>query len=419
MGDYVFHRVCVMGQGFVGLPLAVAFANSGVQVMGIDIDEHKVRMLNAGKSPIADVSDQVLQSLLGDEQISFSTDVEQIAGADAVLICVPTPLNDRGAPDLTCILEAAKSISKHLSEGQLIILESSTFPGTTEEILVPILETYGMRAGEDFYVAYSPERINPGEKFELRRIPKIVGGVTEASLERALDLYRLVFDQVVPVSSTRVAEFTKILENTQRFINISMMNELAVLCHQTRLDLWEAIAAAATKPYGFVPYYPGPGVGGHCIPVDPLYLKWYADQSRCTLDLVDVANKVNHFMPKFVAERIVSLSGVEQPRVLIVGVTYKRDVNDTRESASLRVLEELAQRSATTAYHDPLVPEIRVCGQVQRSTPLTAQTVASCDVVAILTDHSNVDYELIQRHARNVLDCRGIYKTKTPNVHAL
>ncbi|WP_029419968.1 nucleotide sugar dehydrogenase [Alicyclobacillus macrosporangiidus] len=419
MGDHVFQRVCVVGQGFVGLPLAVAFASSGVHVVGIDIDARKVQELNAGKSPIADVPDQSLQSLLWAGRISFTTDIGRIAGADAVLICVPTPLNDRGAPDLTYILEAAKSISRHLSKGQLIVLESSTFPGTTEEILIPILETYGMRAGEDFYVAYSPERINPGETFDLRRIPKVVGGVTQASLERAVDLYRLVFEQVVPTSSTRVAEFTKLLENTQRFINISMMNQLAVLCHQTGLDLWEAIAAAATKPYGFVPYYPGPGVGGHCIPVDPMYLKWYADRSRCTLDLVDAANKINHFMPAFVAERIVSLSDVEQPRVLIVGVTYKRDVNDTRESASLRVLEELAQRSATTAYHDPLVPEIRVCGQEQRSTPLTAQTVSSFDVVAILTDHSNVDYELIQKHARNVLDCRGVYKTKSPNVHTL
>lgn len=419
MHVHAFHRVCIVGQGFVGLPLAVAFANSGVQTVGIDADAHKVRMLETGKSCISDVADDMLQSLFAEGRIRFSADVGQIAGADAVLICVPTPLQLDGSPDLTYICAAARAIARYLEKGQLVVLESSTFPGTTEEVLIPLLETHGLRSGTDFHVAYSPERINPGGSFDLARIPKIVGAVTEAALERAMALYRLVFDQVVPVSSTRVAEFTKILENTHRFVNISLMNELALLCHQTGLDLREAINAAATKPYGFTPYYPGPGVGGHCIPVDPLYLKWFAGRSGCTLDFVDVADRINHRMPKYVAERILGLCGLEHPRVLICGVTYKRDVNDTRESASLRVLEELVRRFAAISYHDPLVPEISVSGLVLRSTALTEQSLPTFDLIAILTDHSHVDYALIQRFARNILDCQGVYKMKYLNVHSM
>lgn len=412
-------KVCVIGQGFVGLPLAVAFAQAGEHVIGIDSDSNKISSLQAGTSYIKDVSDYVLQELMRSKSIEFATEFNLISEVDAILICVPTPLDDQNTPDMTYVVQAASAVSKHLSRGQLIVLESSTFPGTTENLVIPILESSGLKDGEDFYVAYSPERINPGDQYELKKIPKIVGGTTKESLEKALNLYHLVFERVVPVSSTRVAELTKILENTQRFVNISMMNELAVLCHHTGMNLWEAIDAAATKPYGFVPYYPGPGIGGHCIPVDPMYLSWYATQSKGSLELIELGHKINDEMPQFVAGRIMKLTTTQNPRILLVGITYKRDVQDLRESASLRVWEALNKFDAAVEYHDPLVPSVHIFGKKQRSIVLTSERLEQFDVVAILTDHSAVQYEQIQHSSKIVLDCRRVYKENYPNVNLL
>ncbi len=410
--------VCVIGLGFVGLPLAIAFAKKGIRVAGVEIDERKIQLLQSRKSYIADLTDHDLQVLADSGIFTFSSDFRAVSDANTVLICVPTPLNKQGKPDLLSVLQASESISPYLTNKQLIILESSTFPGTTEEHVIPILETSGLESGTDFYVAYSPERINPGESFDLHKIPKIVGGVDEKSLNKAIALYSMVFDRVVPVSSIRVAELTKLLENTQRFVNISLMNELSILCNKWGINLWEAIDAAATKPYGFVPYYPGTGVGGHCIPVDPIYLQWFSQQSGNSFEFVSLSQQINKEMPRYVATRILSLTTSLEPSVLLIGITYKRDVNDLRESSALKVFEELYHHHVSVEYSDPFVSELRLQGRAWQSIDLTPENIARFDVVAILTDHTHIDYELIRRHSNIIFDSRNVYKhgSKSENV---
>lgn len=404
-------NACIVGLGFVGLPLAKRFLQSGAQVTGIDLDEKKVLMLQAGKSYVSDVSDDELRRFLDRGKFICTNDYAAVAGVDVVIVCVPTPLTATGVPDLTSVINAVSSIASHLRQGQLFILESSTYPGTTEELVVPRLEKSGLKAGIDFYVAYSPERINPGdEERDLSQIPKVVSGINAISLEKIIAVYSKIFSQVFPVSTPRVAEFTKLLENTQRFINISMMNELAMACEEWHIDLWESIAAASTKPFGFAAYYPGPGIGGHCIPVDPIYLLWFGKQNHQRLQFIQTAQQINEQMPRYVARRILRLALVPAPKILAIGVTYKADVNDLRESASLRVIEELVARGAEVEYSDPFVPELNVRGHGYVSLPLTPEHVRSFDVVAILTDHSAIDYELIQIHASAVFDARHVYK---------
>jgi UDP-N-acetyl-D-glucosamine dehydrogenase len=403
--------ICVVGLGYVGLPLARLMVQSGYRVTGIDVDERKIGQLLSGVSYLTDLADDDIQALLQSGKFSCDTSFEPIAYADVVIICVPTPLTEEGQPDLSYVLSVAKSISAYLKPYQLIVLESSTFPGTTEDHVIPILEQSGLRAGSHFFVAYSPERINPGDDFDVRKIPKVVGGIDEESARFAAEIYGKAFERVVVVSSIKVAELTKILENTQRFINISMMNELAMICDKWNINLWEAIDAASTKPYGFTPYFPGPGVGGHCIPVDPLYLQWIAEQHGGSLQFIELAHRVNEAMPEYVADRIIRLCGAKHPKVLLVGITYKPDVNDLRESPAVQILRHLRADGFDVMYHDPLVHEIRIDQQSIQSVNLSPDIIKEFHVVAILTNHSNVDYEMIKEHARVVLDTRNVFRT--------
>lgn len=399
-----------MGLGFVGLPLAIQFWRSGLCVTGIDTDRDKLDRLRQGKSYLCDVADADIARMRSSGRFACTEDAGAAAAADAILVCVPTPLREDGEPDLRFILQACASLQPHVRPGQLVVLESSTFPGTTDEWVVPILEATGMKADVDFYVAYSPERMDPGSHVQLARIPKLVGGVGPASLRKAVALYAQAFTTVVPVSSARVAEMAKLLENTQRFLNISLMNELAMVCHRAGIDVWEVIRAAATKPYGFSVYLPGPGAGGHCIPVDPVYLEWFAAQQGLPLRAVRWAREVNARMPRYVAERAWAAANKDMPRVLLCGVTYKRDVNDTRESAALRVMEELLRMGAKVAYTDPYVPHVVVAGRRFESVALTEDVVQAHDIVVILTDHACIDYRWLADQSRLVLDTRGVYQ---------
>ncbi len=398
--------VSVVGLGYVGLPLARAFVSSGYVVKGIDLDARKIAGLNSGKSYLSDMSDKDIEELNQTGRFSCQATYDAVAQSDTVVICVPTPLTEAGLPDLTHVERAAKELADRLRKNQLIVLESSTFPGTTDEHLVPILEQSGFKVGVDFFLAYSPERINPGDPTDLRSIPKVLGGIGEASTNAAAALYRNVFDEVVVVSSTRVAEFTKILENTQRFINVSLCNELAMLCERLDINIWEAIAAADTKPYGFTVYHPGPGIGGHCIPVDPLYLEFKAQQVGFSSGFIRTAQEINQKMPGYIIERIFKLMDSDQPKVLIVGLAYKKNVNDIRESSAVAVMEKLRARGVEVSYHDRYIPEIRIGSTVLSSVELTSDRIQAFDCVAILTDHDYVDYALIARHARIVLDTR-------------
>ncbi|MDQ0190817.1 nucleotide sugar dehydrogenase [Alicyclobacillus cycloheptanicus] len=413
-------HICIVGLGFVGLPLAIEFWRSGCSVTGVDVDARKIDLLQRGVSYLVDVPAALAAELAASNRFSCSTKFDGMERADAILICVPTPLNEADEPDLSFVLGAAREISQHLQPGQVIVLESSTFPGTTADYVVPILEQSAWKAGKDFYVAYSPERINPGETIPLSKIPKVVGADDENSLRHAIGIYQQVFQTVVPVSSTRVAELTKLLENTQRFINISMMNELVVACEKWGISLWEAIEAAATKPYGFTPYHPGPGIGGHCIPIDPLYLQWFARTRGESLSFIAVAEEVNKSMPPYISDRIQGLLPNPQGKALLIGLTYKRDVNDMRESPAIPVMEHLLERGVTVTYHDPFIDHITVLGRPLQSVPLTEASVKNADVVVILTDHSSVDYDLVLEHAASILDTRHVYKGVTnPNVTAL
>ncbi len=415
MSDTLTHKkhgdsICVVGLGYVGLPLARLLVESGYHVTGIDVDERKIQKLSSGLSYLSDLSNEDIQGLIQSGRFSCSTTFEPVAESNAIIICVPTPLTDEGQPDLSYVRAASASISMFLRPSQLVILESSTFPGTTEDEVVPILEESGLTAGSDFLVAYSPERINPGDDFDIRKIPKVVGGMNAASTRAAVEIYEKVFDRVVVVSSIKVAEFTKLLENTQRFINISLMNELVVLCDKWNINLWEAIEAASTKPYGFTSYFPGPGIGGHCIPVDPLYLQWIAEQSGFSSEFIRLAHSINEFMPNYVVDRIKRLCTSDRPKVLLVGMTYKPDVNDLRESPAVRILHRLLADGLDVAYHDPLVNEIEIARKPMTSVDLSPDLLQEFDVVVVLTNHSNVDYGMIKEHARAIFDTRNVFK---------
>lgn len=402
--------ISVVGLGYVGLPLARLLEQSGCRVIGIDVSRDKIRQLREGKSYITDLSDEDIQQLLQSGLFTCSTSFDSISQSKVIILCIPSPLTSDGKPDLSYMIEAAKSVSKFLKPHQLVVLESSTFPGTTEDYLIPILEQSGLTAGTDFYVAYSPERINPGDTFDIREIPKVIGGFDDISTKMAAKLYGQVFRHIAIVSSIKVAELTKILENTQRFINISLMNELAMICNQWKIDLWEAIDAASTKPYGFMPYYPGPGIGGHCIPVDPLYLSWLSEQSGHDLRFIKLAHDINESMPHYVVKRLLELCTVNNPKVLLIGVTYKPDVNDLRESTAVKILDKLLSDNVYVNYHDPLVPEVKINAQILRSVALTPDTIKTFDVVAIITNHANVDYDMIKSHARVIFDTRNVFQ---------
>jgi UDP-N-acetyl-D-glucosamine dehydrogenase len=409
-------RLGVIGLGYVGLPLAVEMAHQGFRVTGIDIDGGKVESVNAGRSHILDVPDESLAAAVMNGTMRATQSFAAVECLDTISICVPTPLRKTKDPDLSYIIAAAEAIHNHLTPGKLIILESTTYPGTTREIVLPILEKSGLKVGKDFFLAFSPERVDPGNRtFTTRNIPKVIGGMTPRCTEIANLLYQQFLDCTVPVSSPESAEMVKLLENTFRSVNIALANEMARMCRKFDINVWEVIEAAKTKPFGFMPFYPGPGLGGHCIPVDPYYLTWKARLNGFEPRLIEIAGIINNQMPGFTISRITdalnqnkkSLNG---SRILALGVSYKSDVSDTRESPALEVVKELMEKGATVSYSDPYVPRIETGGEVLVGVSLTAQLLRSMDCVAILTDHSAFDYSMIVAESSLILDCRNALK---------
>jgi UDP-N-acetyl-D-glucosamine dehydrogenase len=391
----------------------VEFARAGFVVTGFDVDAERVRKVQAGSSYLVDIADDDLARLVAAGTLHATLDTGDLSAMDAVLICVPTPLSKTKAPDLSYILSAVEAIRQHMRAGQLIVLESTTYPGTTSEVVLSALESTGLVVGRDFHLCFSPERINPGEKaFSASRIPRIVGGITPACTEVAAQLYRRISPEVVIVSSTEAAEMVKLLENSFRAVNIGLVNELALMCRSFDLDVWEIVDAAATKPFGFMPFYPGPGLGGHCIPVDPLYLSWKARVKGFEPRFIDLAHQVNSAMPRVVVSIVMDALNTRRKSlngstVLVLGVAYKRDVNDVRESPALEIIHELEARGAHVVYHDPYVDRVAVNGRMLHSTPLSAETLGRVDCVLITTDHQVIDYKRVVELAPVVVDTRN------------
>jgi UDP-N-acetyl-D-glucosamine dehydrogenase len=410
--------VGVIGLGYVGLPLAVAFAQEGCEVTAVDVDARKVEAIHAGESYIEDVPSELLRE--NSERIHADTRYARLERADAVLVCVPTPLTANREPDLTPLLESTRALAGILQPGQLVVLESTTYPGTTRERVAPLLEESGLAAGRDFHLAFSPERVDPGRTdFTLRTTPKVVGGLTDACADRAEELYGIVCDTVVRVSSPEAAELTKLLENIFRSVNIALVNELAMLTDRMGIDIWEVVEAASTKPYGFMRFEPGPGMGGHCLPVDPFYLSWRAREFDMATEFIELAGKVNQQMPYHCVtkvQRALNDSGlsVKGARVAVVGVSYKPGVGDVRESPALKIIELLKDLGADLVYHDPHVPSLNEMGLT--STPLE-EAVTDADLALIVTAHPGVDNEMIAQRARLVVDLRGVTRAlDTANV---
>jgi UDP-N-acetyl-D-glucosamine dehydrogenase len=408
-------RLGVIGLGYVGLPLAIEFARAGFRVVGYDVDEAKVGQLNARTSYIPDVPSAHVAAAVKSGCFRATLDGRELAEVDIIDICVPTPLRKTRDPDLSYVVQAVETTAKVLRKNQLIILESTTYPGTTEEVVQPELEAGGLTAGEDFYLAFSPERVDPGNaNYTTRNIPKVVGGINEASTKAAVAFYSQVIDTVVSVSSTRVAEMVKLLENTFRAVNIGLVNELALMCHRMNIDVWEVIDAAKTKPFGFMPFYPGPGLGGHCIPIDPYYLSWKARQSGFEARFIELAGNINGAMPEYVVERTAeALNSVRKAlngsRVHVFGIAYKRDVNDMRESPALDVMELLARRGALISYTDPYVPVLDH-GNLKLCSVPEKKASDGVDCALIITDHQSFDYPGIAREFPLVVDTRNALK---------
>jgi len=410
-------RVGVVGLGYVGLPLAVEFARSGFVTTGIDLDSRKIDAIRKGTSYIPDVPTAEVARLVTGGQLHATTDFSAVAALDTINICVPTPLRKTKDPDMSYIVSAVDAIAAHLHPGMLIVLESTTYPGTTEELVKPMLEATGLRAGVDFFLAFSPERVDPGNPtFNTHNVPKVVGGVNADSTELAAALYSAAIETIVSVSSTQVAEMVKLLENTFRAVNIGLVNEIALMCDRLGIDVWEVVRAAATKPFGFMPFYPGPGLGGHCIPIDPFYLSWKAKQTGFDPRFIELAGQINASMPHFVVDKIVdALNRQRKPlngsTVLVLGLAYKRDIDDIRESPSLDVMALLHQKGATVQYADPHVPTLPGRswhgGFDLHGVPITTSSLAEADCVAILTEHRAVDYEMVLQSARMIVDTRN------------
>lgn len=403
----------VLGLGYVGLPLAVELATSGYRVLGFDLKGPVVEGVNAGRSHIMDVPSERLAALVKAGKLAATTDLARLAEVDAISICVPTPLSKTKDPDISFVMAAAQSLAKVVRRGQLVILESTTYPGTTRELFVPVFEQRGLQVGVDGFVAFSPERVDPGNPtWQTRNTPKVVGGVTEACLRVSLALYGPVFDRLVPVASPEAAELTKLLENTFRSVNIGLANEMAIVCDKLGVNVWEVIEAAGSKPFGFMKFMPGPGLGGHCIPIDPHYLAWKMRGLNYKTRFIEVAAEVNSEMPAFwvrkVAERLNEDSKpVKGSAVLVVGVAYKKDIDDLRESPALDIIRLLAAQGAKVSYHDPYVHVLSEDGRQLESVPLSAAAVRGADCVVIATEHSSVDYGMICREARAVVDTRN------------
>lgn len=415
----------IIGLGYVGLPLLIRFAKCNFQVVGFDSDESKIASIEAGKSYIRHIKSE---EIADNPRITATGDVSHLAMCDAVIICVPTPLNANREPDMSCILSAADTIAPYLQRNQLIVLESTTYPGTTDTLLRNRLESQNaLRAGLDYALAFSPEREDPGNKnWSTKTVPKIVGGLTPDCMICASQMYKEIIDHVVPVSSTRIAEMTKLLENIFRSVNIALVNEIKMLCHRMDIDPFEVISAAATKPFGFMPFMPGPGLGGHCIPIDPFYLTWKAREYHLSTKFIELAGEINTTMPEYVISRLTDALGwhgksLRDARILILGVAYKPDIDDMRESPALRIIDILQDKGAKIQYHDPFIPklpEMEHHNHAYESVPLSPESAANADAVVIVTDHSNVDYDMVAKHAKLVIDTRNVIKDRDAHIVA-
>lgn len=410
-------KIAVIGLGYVGLPLAHAFARKGFSVTGIDIDPKRIAMLGKGQSYILDLTSKELRQIIRNRKFKAVSDYDVLDEMDVVIVCVPTPLNRVKDPDISYIVSATEAIAKRLHGGELVILESTTYPGTTEEVILPSLEKSGLKVGKNFFLCFSPERIDPGnKKYHTGNIPKVVGGLTPVCCELAANLYSQITTQVVKVSSSRTAEMAKLLENTFRIVNIGLINELAKASGHLKINIWEAVDAAKTKPFGYMPFYPGPGIGGHCIGVDPIYLSWKARLHGADLHFIELARRINAEMPEYVvAQAVYALNShlgkaISRSKVLLLGLSYKRDVGDTRESPALDILMGLKRLGASVSYHDPYVPSMKHNSISLKSQPLSEAMLRQQDLVIITTDHSNFNYRKIVKKAKLIFDTRNVLK---------
>lgn len=408
--------LAVIGLGYVGLPLLTEMARAGFQAVGFDVDARKVDSINQGVSYIEDIPTKDLAPLVKAGRLGATTDFSQLAAASCISVCVPTPLRKTKDPDISYIVAAVEQIRKYLVKGQTIILESTTYPGTTDEAVLPELEKTGLKVGTDFFLAFSPERVDPANpQWKTRNTPKIIGGITPECTKQAVKYYGKLFEKVVPVSSTRCAEMVKLLENTFRSVNIGLVNEMALMCDKLNLDVWEVIGAAATKPFGFMPFYPGPGLGGHCIPIDPLYLSWKLKTLNYSARFIEMAAEVNGAMPGYVVQKVADALNedakpVKGSKILILGVAYKRDVSDVRESPAIDIIEMLKHRGAEIEFHDPFVPVLNENGMIMKSVELTPARIKKADCVVIVTDHSTMDVNVVANNAKLIVDSRNATK---------
>ena len=414
-------KIGIIGMGYVGVPLGIEFANNSFEVIGFDTDDEKVEKINLGKQIMKHISQESMEKFIKNGSKATSN-FDELKNVDCILMCVPTPLDIYEQPDMSYVKKATTTISKNLKKGQLVILESTTYPGTTKEIIKPILEMSGLSAGKDFFLAYSPEREDPGNKdFSVARIPKVIGGLTPACLNVANELYSKIIEQTVKVSSPETAEATKLMENIFRAVNIAMVNEMKLILERMNINIWEVIEAADSKPFGFMPFYPGPGMGGHCIPIDPFYLSWKAKEYNTEAKFIELAGEINRKMTENVAHRIGKAlndhsKSIRKSNILILGLAYKKDIDDMRESPSLKIINLLKFKGAKISYHDPYIKNAEELEYVE----LNKENLERADAVLIATDHSNVDYEMVGKHAKIIIDTRNVMaKVKNPKAHVL
>ena len=407
--------IAIMGLGYVGLPIALEFAKKGYKVNGLDNNRGRVQKLKKGSSYIEDVSDKEIQKIISGGKFNVTTNDKILSSSDVVIVCVPTPLRKIKEPDISYIIHASRAIQKHIHPGQLIIVESTTYPGTTRDVILPELEKSGFFHGKDFFLAFSPERIDPGNpKFNLVNIPKVIGGINQEGTDLGKLLYSKILKKVIGVPNAEIAEVTKLLENTFRIVNIALINEFSMLCNKLNIDVWEVLKAASTKPFGFMPFYPGPGIGGHCIPADPMYLSWKAQTVGFETKMVDLAAKPNRLMPAYVVKRIRGILKkdklkLKDAKILVLGAAYKKNVNDLRESPALDIIQLLKKNGAIIKYHDTYIPYLNIHGLKYRSCKLTPSILKNQDLILIVTDHSDVNYSMVKKYATKIFDTRNVY----------
>ncbi len=415
-------KICVIGLGYVGLPLAVEFAKKGFFVFGYDTNSKRINYLRKKKRYITDIDADVPYRLIKEGRFLPANKVKVIQDSDIIIICVPTPLRKVKTPDISYIINASHTIRNNIKRGTLVVLESTTYPGTSREVILPILSKSGLTCGKDFFLSFSPERVDPGNRqYPLNKIPKVVGGLDNKSTRLTKILYSKIIKKIVPVSSIETAETVKLLENSFRLINIGLINEFALVCNKLGISVWETISAAGSKPFGFMPFYPGPGCGGHCIPADPIYLSWRGKKLGFKTDMIDLASFINHFMPKYVVKRVQQLvkesnKPVQEAKILILGVTYKKDVKDLRESPALDIIEQLQKKKVKVNYYDPLIPYIKVPPINLKRAGLSKTSLNKYDCVVIVTAHTKVNYKLIQQNAKLIFDTRNVYKRQYKKV---